>query len=398
METHPQDTFSKLQKFLVSLNIVRVGPRFSDTLSDEDLAKGLQDILPITPETLIVVNDHDRATPTARILAILRELMGEDSHLTIAIATGTHSPTPLDLAKKLVGYRTGDHLLVHDSRQSAGFLSLGETPRGTPVHLNPVLSDHEKILIITSVEPHYFAGFTGHVKSIVPGLASLETVVRNHRWAMDPASGIMKTRGNPLFEDLWDATRLFRDPAEIKSIQVVHKGSNIFHVSCGAIPVAFEEAATAARKVYGTGLNRQFDHLISLVEPPLDNTLYQAQKAMENMRSLVKDGGTFTLIADCAGGIGTAKFFDRIRALETPERIRESLSFDDYEFGDHKAYNWASLAQRVNLQYVGGLSNADAKAAFMEKITPRELQASVREWLARGESVLLDEAGGYTAP
>ena len=264
------------------------------------------------------------------------------------------------------------------------------------VSVNKLLLEAEDIITINSVEPHYFAGFTGGIKSIIPGLASRKTIEKNHSLAIKPESGVIETDNNPLHGDLWEGGYLLKSLQKIQSIQIVNYNEQIIHMSVGTLQNAFNQAKIQSFKIYGTSLNKKVDHIISFVANPLNKTLYQAQKAMENTKNVLNDNGTFTLIAKCDRGIGNPLFFNRMKSLQTPDKIIESISYENYKFGDHKAYYWAELAKRTRLLYIGDISGNDASDAFMEKINFNQLLAKIEKWIEKKQTILIDEMGGMS--
>ncbi|OLS12603.1 MAG: hypothetical protein RBG13Loki_3775 [Promethearchaeota archaeon CR_4] len=391
------DYRGRLLNALGDTDLIRAKPQYTDKLDDGNILDKISGLKPLPDGCLIIVNDHDRSTPTVRIVKLLREAGILVHPATFILATGTHAPTPGETAWKISGAESKDTLLVHNAGDEAQLVSAGKTSRGTEVVVNHALKSAKQVFTINGVEPHYFAGFTGGVKSLVPGLASKKTTAQNHRWAMDPGARIMHTTDNPLHEDLWEAANLAFSTQEVTTVQLVNHGSDILFVSAGFLRPAFESAKDAATRVYGLGLQERVDRIVSIVESPLDHTLYQAQKAMENAKHVLRDGGTFILVATCDQGIGTAAFFKRLQALGTPENVLKSLSFEDYQFGDHKAFYWAELAKRVELLYTGDLPQDVINSTFMRKVTVGDLVTLVNLWKSQGDRILLDEAGGYSA-
>jgi nickel-dependent lactate racemase len=378
-------------------DIIRAKPNYSGPLTDAEILQHFGDLSPLPRDCLIIVNDNDRSTPSARIVRLLRErgLLAEPA--TFIIATGTHKVPPPEVAWEISGASDQDTLLIHDSMDDATMVEVGQTSRGTIVKVNQVLIDAEAVFTINGVEPHYFAGFTGGVKSLLPGLAAKSTVEQNHAWAITKDARLMKTVGNPIQEDLWEAAELVRPTDAVNTVQIVNHGDDILNVACGPLRPAFDDAKAIAYSVYGVPVHEKVNRIISLVLPPLNRTLYQAQKAMESSKNVMEDGGTFVLVAPCDQGIGTAAFFETMQSYGSPEAITQSLSFENYKFGDHKAFYWAELAQRAELLYVGTLPEDVIGSAFMRKIEVGDLLALVEQWHAAGDHILIDEAGGYSA-
>ncbi len=155
----------------------------------------------------IVVNDATRRLPTPKILRILAELLPIQK-AEILIATGTHRlPTDPELDIILGDMRGAfeGRIFAHDCRHKSSLVDLGVTSRGTPVSVNKKLLDAECVICINSVEPHFFAGFTGGRKSIIPGLAAFETTIANHSLAKDINARSLSLEANPLHADLEEA-------------------------------------------------------------------------------------------------------------------------------------------------------------------------------------------------
>ena len=388
---------ARILRSLENMDLIRIKPRYMDSLDDGEILEKVSTLKPLPEGCLIIVNDPDRSTPSARIVQLLRAAGILTKPVTFILATGTHKVPPRDLAQKLSGAGPKDTLLIHDASDENQLVYVGKTARGTEVIVNRALKTATHVFTINSVEPHYFAGFTGGVKSIVPGLASKKTTTQNHSWAMNEHARIMRTIGNPLYEDLWDACNLVVPTEKVTTVQLVSHGANILDVFPGTLRAAFEKAKETATRVYGFTLKEKVDRIVSLVGNPLDDTLYQAQKAMENSKHVLRDGGTFVLVAACTQGIGNSEFFNRLHSLGTPDNVLQMLSFENYQFGDHKAYYWAALAKRVELLYTGDLAQDTIKSAFMRKVNIEELITLIKQWQSRGDRILLDEAGGYSA-
>jgi len=366
-------------------------------LSDTEICREL-DRFPVIPDNcLIIINDHFRSTPTHRIIELLRKTGKIIRPVTFMIATGTHKPPSLKIVSKLCNALDEDTVLSHDVSSVKNYLNCGITSRGTEVLVNPIINEFDTVITIGSVEPHYFAGFTGGAKSIVPGIASLKTIVNNHRWAITPDSALMKTTGNPVFEDIWESANLVVPLDSINSIQIVNHGNDIYDVSIGKLQKAFESARQKSTKIFGKHLKEKVDVVISCVVSPLDNNLYQAQKAIENCKNVIKEGGSLVLVAKCREGVGSQHFFNRLKELGSSDNVMKTLNFENYKFGDHKAYKFAESTKNITIYYIGDLDNETAFKAYMHKITLLDLKEKYNEWITKGKTVVLDDAGGINA-
>ncbi len=338
-------------------------------------------------KTLVIINDHHRSTPSYKILKILPEIAPIHKIDCIAIATGSHEPpTKKEFNRLLRGNEKHIDVryVLHDSN-SEDMMYLGTTSRGTIVKVNPILLEYEQILAINSVEPHYFAGFTGGIKSIIPGMAALSTIEQNHSWAMDGAVGPTILKDNPLQLDLWEAASFLE--CSLFGIQMVSMQDNIFSVSSGKLKDAFSEAVDISKRVYTKKLEEPVDIVLSVIYPPLNYSLYQAQKGIENTRQVLNPGGEMILLASCKGGIGNTAFYDTLSKYKTLDQVLENLSRKNYSFGDHKAQKFASLAKNHKISIASELPQSVCKKVFADKFNISSLEEYLRNQSQEGKSI-----------
>lgn len=296
-------------------------------------------------KAVIVVNDAQRATPTSWLLGRLDIDWSRDD-LLVAVAAGSHPPPSEGELDEIFGgclERVRPHLVIHRAGEK-GLIDVGRTSRGTPVEVNPCLGGASSVLALNSVEPHYFAGWTGGRKSLVPGLCSMETMRANHRLALEEV-GPGRTEDNPLHLDLEEGVSLVAKwlgrsgPCSLSALNVVARAGLFYGCYHGPLPGAVEGLAGCARGLYGRRLERTFPVVLCLVEPPLDRDLYQALKAFENWRPAVSPGGTLIIAAECREGMGPPSFR---QFLEAPPPLEDLLEEVDrgYRLGDHKLVNY----------------------------------------------------------
>ncbi len=114
-----------------------------------------------------------------------------------------------------------DQVFVHDAKDKKMLKYVGKTHRGTPVYFNKKIFEYKNVVVINSVEPHYFAGYTGGRKSFLPGVAGYETIEHNHSFALSKDSCALGLKGNPVNEDMIDSVKLIENDVNIFSIQIV---------------------------------------------------------------------------------------------------------------------------------------------------------------------------------
>jgi nickel-dependent lactate racemase len=340
--------------------------------------------------SLLVINDHFRTTPSARLLGIIHELYGTDHRIGgIVIATGTH-PAPNEEQIDILtgGYHTKLNcpIIIHDSK-SADLKYIGTSTRGTEFKINPVIFDYEYIIAINGVEPHFFAGYTGGIKSIVPGMAAYGTIESNHSWALDENSYPTSLDDNPVQLDLWESTKFIDQ--KLIGVQMVNIHNDIYHLSIGDLKSSFRKAVDFSSKIFTHQLNEKVDVVVSVVYPPLDDNLYQAQKGIENTRSVLKEGGEMILFALCEGGIGNTAFYNTILAFDNPDDVIATITRDKYKFGDHKVMKFATLVKENKFSLVTELSDKEIKSVFADRIEIEFLEYYLNELSNENKSIIL---------
>ncbi|MBF0549013.1 MAG: nickel-dependent lactate racemase [Deltaproteobacteria bacterium] len=287
---------------------------------------------------LVVINDATRPTPTAEVLTALRRafpLAGFD----LLVATGTHGPPTEEEYQKLLGplYPVlRNRVQAHQSRDDTTMGKIGQTSAGTPVSINRRFLNARRVLIIGSVEPHYFAGFTGGFKGIVPGLASFETIRLNHELAMSLDAAPTKLTGNPVYADIQEAVTLIPPKDEMLGLMTVSDGKDrVAAAFCGDVASTFDQAVTVARDIYVVPVGHPADIVISVARDPLHKTLYQSQKPIEHGKMAVKRDGIVILVMPCPKGVGDQGFQDMINDAAQIHSLEE-LSARPYQLGFHR--------------------------------------------------------------
>ena len=304
---------------------------------------------------LVVVNDYTRPTPTADVLRLL-DVNRNDT--TTIIAGGTHrEPTRPEIQRILGGSNApfGGKVTIHNSKDNRNLAELGTTKRGTKLAVNRLLLESDGIIVIGSVEPHYFAGYTGGRKFLLPALASLESVIMNHSLAVNENARITKLEGNPVHEDFMDALDNFGRTKDIFSIQLVLNAEHqVSYASSGHIIYSFLNAVTYANKTYVPSVPEKADIVISISKPPMDLDFYQSQKAVENVKLAVKDDGIIILVSRCRDGIGDRGFYNLL--------VSGEQTIDPCKFGFHKAVKMRKLLERIRVFVVSDLPSDVTKA------------------------------------
>lgn len=362
-------------------------------------AKGFPQFISNAGKVLVIVNDATRPTPTARVLdAIFEDLSRTDYHFIIA--TGVHrGPSEEEFVQIFADYypRVKERIIVHDARKKQDMVFLGHSTNGTPMYVNKAGVEADKIIIISSVEPHYFAGYTGGRKSFLPGIAGYETIEANHKLALVPEAKALALAGNPVHEDMVDAIRTVKQ--EIFSIMtVLDKHHKIYAVCAGHINDSFHAAIDRANEVFAAPLAEKADIVVSVVKFPQDIDLYQAQKGIDNAKLALKENGILILVAKCRCGIGGKAFADLLGSCDTPRQALDKIE-QGYVLGYHKAAKMAEIGLWARMWAVTDVDPEKISKLF---ITPfPDIQTALDQALEEkgdGACVLFLMDGGLTVP
>jgi len=343
---------------------------------------------------LFVVNDAYRATPTAKILGWLQKANILSDRARFLIASGCHAApdeTQLEMIFGDLLEQFRDRIVVHDAGDSAGMAEVGRDREGQPVYLNRSLIDADRIVVIGSVEPHYFAGFTGGRKSIFPGLCDMDTIVRNHNRAVSFEAAPLRLEGNPVEEHLRKLMGLFSDK-NVFSIQVVMAAENeIQAVYCGGLQAAFEKACETAGKIYARTAAGKYDLVLAEARPPLDADLYQLQKSLENCREAVSDSGTVILFSPCSEGIGSESFY---RLADSWDPSGSDMPEGRASFGSHKLYRVYHIGRRINVFLYSELPDGTADKVYFKSLDdPQRLINKLYEEDSNLRTALVRDSG-----
>lgn len=253
--------------------------------------------------------------------------------------------------------------MVHDAKNSE-CVNLGTSKNGTPMEVNKIAVDADRLMVITSVEPHYFAGWTGGRKSFLPGVASYRTVEANHKMAVGMEAQALSLEGNPVHEDMMDALEVVRDKA-IFSVQIVmDRHHNIYKCATGDLNKAFAQAVSWAEEVFIVPIPRKVGIVVTVAPYPMDVDLYQSQKALDNGKWALKEGGTIIMVSKCREGTGSDNFLKLLSSSKDPAEVIEKIK-EGYKLGYHKAAKMAEIATWAKICAVTDLDPEIIRSANM---------------------------------
>ena len=283
----------------------------------------------------ILVSDAFRHTGVDQILPILIAGLHEagiaDDAVTFVFATGSHRPpTPAEQARILgesLYRRFHGRVLVHDPIDPANLVHVGTTSRGTPVELNRHVLACDRLIVTGATVLHYFGGYGGGRKSIVPGIASVKTIAHNHAMniapdkdRLNPDVRIAVLDGNPVAEDMLEGARFIRTDYLINT--VLNRAGRIAGVFCGELDAAHRAAARFARDLFAVTIRQRANLVIASSGAAKD--FVQSHKALVNAYQAVEPEGRIVFVSQCPEGLGGEQFEKWLRLGER-SRIFEEL-------------------------------------------------------------------------
>jgi len=329
---------------------VRRGQRIPEALAEPVGAEPLRRLVDRNDRVAVVVSDITRPCPTRAILPfVMRSLKASGvprDNVRILIGTGTHrGHTPAEKRTLLGSYASSIPQIVDHNMDSVQYV--GTTRRGTKVSVNPFLLDADFALAIGNVDVHYFAGYTGGYKAVVPGLAGKETIERNHSLMTLPNAEPAVVESNPVREDLEEAGRMTGLRYVVNVVQDERKR---IVSSYAGDPIAAQRATIkTVDDLVKVPVRESADIVVASAGGyPRDINLYQAHKAIENASHAVKPGGTIILVAECREGFGNSTFETWMTSASSLDEVGEKLS-KHFILGAHKAFALSKIAKRAEI-------------------------------------------------
>ena len=351
---------------------------------------------------VIIVNDGTRPTPTTKVLKQIYPKI-RDKNKTFIIATGCHREGTLDEYEMIFGKEIYAELNAknevhdHDSKHDE-MVFLGESKNGTQMYLNKAVAEAKKVIVIGSVEPHYFAGYTGGRKAFLPGTASYESITQNHKLALSSDAQALRLEGNPVHEDMIDAMKVLAH-IDVFSIQTVLDSEHgVYYASAGDLNDSFYDCVKKADEVFCVNIPRKADIVISVAPYPMDVDLYQAQKALDNGKLALAKDGILIMVAKCRTGIGPKPFFNLMASAPTPQEVLEKIS-NEFHLGYHKAAKMAEISLWAQTWAVSDLSDEEMRAVHLKPY--HDIQKAVDDALAQkgaDAKIVILPFGSMTVP
>lgn len=279
----------------------------------------------------IICSDHTRPVPSKHIIPFMLKEIREGNpkaDITLLIATGFHRAT----TKEELVHKFGSEIVeketivIHDSRDMGHMVSLGTLPSGAPLLINGIAAQADLLVSEGFIETHFFAGFSGGRKSVLPGVSSQATVLGNHCSAFidSPYSRTGILEQNPIHKDMIAASRMAK-LAYIVNV-VIDADKKVVYATAGDAEKAHEAGCGYLRQYCQVVPKKQADIAVSTNGGyPLDQNMYQSVKGMTAAEAALKDGGIIIMVANCGDGHGGEGFYQALKGCESPAALMDEI-------------------------------------------------------------------------
>ena len=353
-------------------------------------------------KVVVVVNDETRPTPYEAFFPPLVEAFAEaglrDDQITFVIATGIHAPHSAELNEKIYGKAMTDRFrfVSHVATDESSLVHLGRFASGYEFYVNRLAVEADFLITLGVVMPHYFAGFSGGRKSILPGLAGRGTVEKNHARMVEIMDHLPPIRQNPVSLEMIEAARKVGVNFILNAVTDSQK--RVVKIVAGDLVDAWYEAVEVSSSIFEIPFTEPVDICVSSAcGYPRDVNMYQAQKALDHADHITRPGGVIILVAEANEGYGEEIFEHWMRWGMTPRQIMEKIRAD-FVMGGHKAYGFAKVADRKTVVLVSSISETDTATLFASKAA--SVQSAFDAALRRqpGARVAILPQGSLTLP
>jgi len=351
-------------------------------------SKRLCEIAKPESNVAIVIDDDTRPAPSHLMIPpILDELKlagTRDENITIIVACGTHRPVTHEKIIGLLGEAIVNRIRVinHDCK-APDLVKVGTTNKhGNEIFLNRTFEQADVKILTGDICLHYYAGYGGGRKSILPGIAGEDTVKHNHAMLLDPHSKTGNLTENPIHEDMMEAAKLVR--VDFCLNVVMNSKHQIVKAFAGDAERVFSQGIKLVDEMCKVQVDRRAD--IVVVSPgghPADVNLYQAYKAVDNALEIVKRGGIIVLVAELPEGHGHQTFYDWMVKFQELKNVEREIK-RNFTMGGAKAYLYLKAMQKATIILVSSMPDYYATSVFKLK-TARAVNDALNQAFAISE-------------
>ena len=360
----------------------------------------LKDMVTPGQKIAIITSDITRPMPSYKViphvLDELHEAGVKDSDVTVVFALGSHGGHTEERMRHMVGDKVFETVKCIDSDMN-DTKHLGTTSRGTPVDIFTPVAEADFKICMGNIEYHYFAGYSGGAKAIMPGVSTRNAIQNNHSAMVQPEACAGRLEGNPVREDIEESGKILGIDFIVNV--VLNEKKEIIKCFSGDSVKAHREGCKFLDSFYAIPLKEKADIvLVSAGGFPKDINMYQAQKALDNAKHAVKDGGIIIWVAECSEGLGEKHFEDWMTGHKKASDMIPHIKCE-FILGGHKAAAIAMVLEKARIFLVSGLEPDFVKSVFLEPYSSiDEALKDALNIMGENAKVLAMPYGGSTLP
>lgn len=325
---------------IISSVVEAIKNKINNPIGTLSLTKLISKISPLN-KICIVISDATRPAPSKIMLTAIIEVLEEngvrDDQIRILIATGLHRKSRNDELERIIGrdFLKRFEFIDHKAENSDDLKFLGDTEEGSPIYINKYYLESNFKIITGYVEPHFFAGFSGGKKSIVPGIAGAETIKANHsaKNISSPYARFGVFKENPLHKNSIEISK--KAGVDFCVNVCINDQHLITKIAAGDFEKVHEFLVNYQLKQVFQEIDEQYDIVICGNGGfPLDINLYQAVKSMALGELAVKEGGYIISVNEMSDGVGHEKFRELLFCGRTPKEIYNDIVSEKIKVAD----------------------------------------------------------------
>ena len=360
----------------------------------------LRDMAVAGRKIVIITSDISRPLPSYDVVpSVLDELYAggaKAEDITIVFGLGSHRRQTEAEMRHLVGDRAYEEVRCVDSDVN-DCIHMGTTSAGTPVDITRVVAEADFRIALGNIEFHYFAGYSGGAKAIMPGVSTPAAIQCNHRMMVSEDACAGKLEGNPIRKDIEESETFCHLDFIVNAVLDEHK--HIVYAVAGDVTKAHRVGCKYLDGMYRKDIPERADIvLVSQGGAPKDANLYQTQKALDNSKYAVKDGGTIIVIGACNEGLGSAKFEEWLVNSPTAHSMVERIGVD-FQLGGHKAAAIGMVLEHASIDLVSEMDDDFVRSIFLNpRHSAQEAFDAAMAKYGPNATVIAMPFGGATLP
>ncbi|MCD6551830.1 nickel-dependent lactate racemase, partial [Thermotoga sp.] len=342
-------------------------PRMDELEVKESIEKAVKEYEISGKTVSIAIPDQTRPNVSKYILPPLVEtlLKKEAKEIRICVGTGLHrKATEKELEELVPIKKSRVRVFIHDARKKETLTFIGKTSFSTPIWIMKYFAEADLKIVVSIVEEHQFAGFSGGAKGVAIGLGGEETVRGNHSKLTSPYAKMGLIEGNPVREEIDEVGNMVGLDLLINT--VLNENKEIIKLFVGSHPSSHREACQFVKESSGVPVRDLYD--IVIVSPggyPRDIDLYQSQKALAVAQEFCKPGGKIILLAECSQGFGDeGNYVQILEKAPSPVFVLDNFDFSNFQVGPHKAFLLARTLSKHEVFIISSLPKETLRRMF----------------------------------